>query len=135
MHVVVMNIVVVMGISGSGKTTIGQGLANVLGWPFYEGDSLHPRANVEKMSRGFPLTDADRQPWLQAIRRLMDEHIARGQSAVITCSALKQAYRDFLVNGLTSGQVTFVYLKASFKLLRERVARRKGHYMPVDLLA
>lgn len=128
-----MKIIVVMGVSGSGKTTVGKGLAEVLAWPFHEGDSLHPRANVGKMSQGIPLTDADRQPWLEAIGKLIDDHIARGQSAVISCSALKQAYRDFLAAGREA--VMFVYLKASMDTLRERIARRKGHYMPVDLLA
>lgn len=127
-----MSFIVVMGVSGSGKTTIGRGLADALGWPFYEGDDLHPRSNVEKMAQGIPLTDADRQPWLEAIRHLMDEHIAGGKSAVITCSALKQAYRDYLKQG--RDEVVFVYLKGSFELLRERIAQRKGHYMPVDLL-
>lgn len=128
-----MKIVVVMGVSGCGKTTLGRGLVEALGWAFYEGDSLHPRANVEKMSRGIPLSDADRQPWLEAIGHLMDELSASGQSAVITCSALKQAYRDFLA--AEREQVIFVYLKACMDRVRERVARRKGHYMPVDLLA
>lgn len=128
-----MQILVVMGVSGSGKTTVGKGLAEALGWIFREGDDLHPRANVEKMAQGIPLNDTDRQPWLEAIRQLIDEHLARGEPAVITCSALKKAYRDFLA--AKREQVVFVYLKGSMEMLRGRLAQRKGHYMPVDLLA
>jgi gluconokinase len=128
-----MTILVAMGVSGSGKTTVGRGLAEALGWTFIEGDDLHPEANVEKMARGIPLTDEDRQPWLQAIRQRIDQLIEAGESAVISCSALKQAYREFLAAG--RDEVSFVYLKGSFELMRERLAKRKGHYMPLSLLA
>ncbi|MCW8193427.1 gluconokinase [Proteobacteria bacterium 005FR1] len=122
-----------MGVSGSGKTTVGRGLAEALGWRFIEGDDLHPQANVEKMARSIPLEDEDRQPWLQAIRGTIDELIEAGESAVISCSALKQSYRNFLVAG--RDEVTFIYLKGSFDLMRERLAKRKGHYMPLNLLS
>lgn len=128
-----MTILIVMGVSGSGKTTVGRELAQALGWSFIEGDDLHTRSNVEKMAHGIPLTDQDRQPWLQAIRDRISELLAAGQSAVISCSALKKSYRDFLTAGC--GEVGFIYLKGSFELMRERLAKRKGHYMPVDLLA
>ncbi|MGQ9424483.1 gluconokinase [Gilvimarinus sp. F26214L] len=129
-----MTILVIMGVSGSGKTTLGQKLADYFRWPFYEGDRMHPRSNVEKMSRGVPLTDDDRQPWLAAVRGLIEEKIARGRSAVLTCSALKQSYRDYLAAGIED-TVTFVYLKAPFDLLHERIVQRRGHYMPAGLLA
>lgn len=127
-----MTILIVMGVSGSGKTTLGRRLAERLGWPFQEGDDYHPAANVAKMSQGTPLTDEDRQPWLQALKQLIDEHIERGESMVLTCSALKQNYRDTLKNG--HDNLHFVYLQGSHDVIRERVRRRHGHYMPVDLL-
>jgi gluconokinase len=127
-----MTVLIVMGVSGCGKTTIGRAVAAVLGWSFIEGDDLHPEANVKKMAHGIPLDDADREPWLQAIRDTIDSFVRRRESVVISCSALKQGYRDFLAAG--RGEVVFVYLKGSFELMRERLLRRKGHYMPVDLL-
>lgn len=121
-----------MGVTGAGKTTVGRRLAADLGWIFVEGDEFHPAANVEKMRAGHPLTDADRRPWLRALRGRMDELATAGRSAVVACSALKQAYRDVLAAGRP--EVTFVWLTAPPALIRERLAHRTGHYMPPALL-
>ena len=123
-------IVLLMGVSGAGKTTVGTMLASQLGWEFADGDDYHPAANVEKMRNGIPLTDADREPWLESLRSLMVTWIAAGKSAVLACSALKQAYRD----RLTVGVVRVVYLKADRELLRERLLLRRGHYMKEGML-
>jgi gluconokinase len=125
-------IVVVMGVSGSGKTTLAKGIAERLHWTFEEGDELHPRANVEKMSRGEPLDDDDRRPWLEAIGRWLDSRIAAGESAVLTCSALRRTYRDLLREGRPG--VRFCHVAPSEKVLRDRLERRRGHYMPASLL-
>lgn len=125
-------IVIVMGVSGAGKTTVGSRLAAELGWPFVEGDDFHPPANVEKMRRGAPLDDADRAPWLRALRLRIDELVAAGRSAVIACSALKQSYRDTL--GAGRPEVRFVWLTAAPSVIRDRLERRRGHYMPPALL-
>jgi gluconokinase len=122
----------VMGVSGSGKTTIGRLLAEELGWPFYEGDDFHPAANIRKMTQGSALTDEDRAGWINALSQLIRELGREDRSAVIACSALKQAYRDALVR--KSRDVHFVYLKGSRDLIRERMERRHGHYMKADLL-
>ena len=127
-----MRVVVLMGVTGAGKTTVGQQLAAALGWTFVEGDAFHPPANIAKMHRGEPLDDADRAPWLQAIRRRIDELVASAQSAVIACSALKRAYREVLARDRP--EVTFVYLKASAALIAERLRHRAGHFMPPALL-
>ncbi len=127
-----MTIVVVMGVSGSGKTTIARGVAQRLGWDLLEGDAFHPPANVEKMSHGTPLTDADRWPWLHAIAAEIDRRRARGASAVVACSALKRAYRDILIGD--RADVVLVYLQGSHALIGERMAVRKGHFMPPTLL-
>ncbi|HXH09001.1 MAG TPA: gluconokinase [Alphaproteobacteria bacterium] len=126
-------VIIVMGVSGSGKSTVGQRLAAELGWPFYEGDDFHPQVNVDKMRQGIPLTDHDRAPWLTTLRRLIDDVIAAGQSAVIACSALKQAYRDRLAG--PHREVQFVYLKGSYALIRQRMLERQGHFMRAGLLA
>ena len=123
-------IVLLMGVSGAGKTTVGTMLASQLGWEFADADDYHPAANVEKMRNGIPLTDADREPWLESLRSLMVTWIAAGKSAVLACSALKQAYRD----RLTVGAVRVVYLKADRELLRERLLLRRGHYMKEGML-
>jgi gluconokinase len=125
-------ITIVMGVSGSGKSTIGEGLATRLGQPFIDGDSLHPAANREKMAHGVPLDDADRQPWLEAIVAAMDRHRASGESLVLACSALKRRYRDFLRGG--HDDVRFVYLQASRDLLAERLGHRSGHFFDPRLL-
>ena len=125
-------IVVVMGVSGSGKTTIAKLLAETLGWQFQEGDTLHPPENVEKMSAGIPLTDADRLPWLRKIAETIDGWRACGESGVITCSSLKRSYRDIIVGDRPD--VRLVYLKGSHDLIRQRMAARHGHFMPPTLL-
>jgi gluconokinase len=126
-------IVVLMGVAGSGKTTLGRLLAGQLGWTFVEGDAFHPPANVEKMHRGEPLTDADRAPWLRALHARIEELAAAGQSAVVACSALKQAYRDALA--AARPEVVFVHLTAPPAVIRERLRARHGHFMPPALLA
>ena len=124
--------VVVMGVSGSGKTTVAELLAKELGWPFMEGDRLHPPANVEKMRQGIPLTDADRAPWLNRIGEELKSWAAEGKSGVMTCSALKRAYRDRIRSARPD--VRFVYLKGSETLIGARVAARHHEYMPASLL-
>jgi len=125
-------IAVVMGVSGSGKTTIAALVAHALGCQFQEGDDLHSRANVEKMRRGVPLTDADRRPWLQRMAQEIDGWRARGESGVLTCSALKRAYRDLLIGDRK--EVALVYLRGSYDLIHDRMAARHEHFMPVALL-
>ena len=125
-------ILVIMGVSGSGKTTIAKGLADRLGLRFQEGDALHPPANVAKMKGGTPLTDADRLPWLGRIAATIDEWRDAGISGVVTCSALKRAYRDIIVGGRPG--VVLVYPKGSRALVAGRMAARQGHFMPSSLL-
>ena len=124
--------IVVMGVAGSGKTTIGERLAERLGWPYEDGDRFHPKRNVEKMSAGQPLTDEDRWPWLQAIADEIDRVCRQRGNVVISCSALKRAYRDVLVHG--RGDVRIVYLDGTQDLIARRLAARKGHFMPPTLL-
>jgi gluconokinase len=124
---------VVMGVSGSGKSTVAERLAARLGWRFEDGDKYHPPANVAKMSAGQPLTDEDRWPWLQAIADEIDRLSAAGQRAVIACSALKRAYRDILVHG--RDDIRIVFLSGTQDLIADRLAARKGHFMPPGLLA
>ena len=126
-------VLVVMGVSGSGKTTVAKALAERLDWPFQEGDSLHPPANVEKMSHGIPLTDADRWPWLDKVAAWIDGQIDKGQSGVITCSMLKRSYRDKVIG--TKPDVRLMFLDGDEDVLAERMAKRKNHYMPSSLLA
>ena len=123
---------VVMGVSGSGKTTVAQAAATRLGWVFAEGDDFHPAANVEKMRSGHPLTDEDRWPWLHALADWISAREAAGENAVLTCSALKRVYRDVLDQGHPS--VRFVHVTASVETLRRRLEQRRGHYMPASLL-
>jgi gluconokinase len=124
--------IVVMGVSGSGKTSAAQELTRQLGWEYIEGDDLHPEANVAKMAAGTPLDDEDRWPWLQKIAEVIGEHEAARRSLVITCSALKRTYRDLLRDGHPS--VWFAHVDVAREVLAERLARRTGHFMPPSLL-
>jgi ribose 5-phosphate isomerase A len=125
-------ILLVMGVSGAGKTSVGRALAERLGWPFEEGDLLHPRANIAKMRSGIPLTDADRAPWLAAVAAWIDERRRRGEPGIITCSALKQAYRKVVIGDRP--EVRLVYLRGAPDLIADRLARRSDHFMPPSLL-
>ncbi len=124
---------ILMGVSGSGKTTIGQLLARNLGWSFYEGDDFHSPSNVSKMLGGLPLSDEDRIPWLSAIHQLVQNLISTSQRAVITCSALKQTYRKLITEG--HPQVALVYLRGNYALIHPRLRSRTAHFMKADLLA
>lgn len=126
-------IVIVMGVSGSGKSTVGEMLAKQLNWQFQEGDALHPPANVAKMSNGIPLDDDDRLPWLHTIGKTIDEWRACDQSGVVTCSALKKTYRTILAGERSN--ILFVYLKGDASTIGPRLAGRHGHYMPPALLS
>jgi gluconokinase len=125
-------IMLLMGVSGCGKTTVGQQLAERLGWSYQEGDALHPPANVAKMAGGTPLTDADRLPWLAAVAAWIDARRAAGECGVVSCSALKRAYRQLLIGDRPD--VRLVYLQGTRDQLAERLAARTGHYMPAGLL-
>jgi len=125
-------VVIVMGVTGVGKTTVGQRLAGTLGWRFHDADDFHPPANKTKMNAGVPLTDEDRWPWLRAIRAVIEQALTDGEGAVVTCSALKRAYRDVLSGGLTG--VEYVHLTGDPRVVAERLASRKGHFMNPALL-
>ncbi|KAA0022591.1 gluconokinase [Antrihabitans cavernicola] len=123
-------ILVIMGVSGCGKSTVGGILAGKLGWALQEGDDLHPAANVAKMASGTPLTDEDRWPWLERIAEWIDEHIDAGESGIVTCSALKHSYRDVL----RRDDVVFVHLAGTRAQIEERLTARLDHFMPTSLL-
>jgi len=125
-------IILIMGVAGSGKTTIGRLLAAELGWPYHEADDFHSAANKAKMGRGESLDDADRAPWLAAIRAAIDDCVAHGRSAVFTCSALKASYRRALAGGLPA--VSIVFLDGDRSLLQQRLQARAGHYMKAGML-
>jgi gluconokinase len=123
---------VIMGVSGSGKTTVARILTERLGWPYAEADEFHPQANIDKMSAGTPLTDEDRWPWLAAMRDWLSEQARAGRSTIVTCSALKLAYRDVLREA--EGRVRFIHLTAAPEVIAPRLGHREGHFMPPSLL-
>jgi gluconokinase len=122
---------IVFGVSGAGKTTIGKQLAEELGWRFYEADDFHPRPNIEKMRSGHPLTDEDRWPWLERLRDQITHSLAAKENAVLACSALKRAYRECL---RVSDDVKFVFLRGDYALIERQLGRRRGHFMNPALL-
>ena len=124
-------VILVMGVSGSGKTTIGQMLSAQLNWPFVDGDSLHSAANVAKMAAGIPLTDDDRAPWLQSIHDVMEGWRLQQKNGIVASSALKEKYRRIL---LTSPEIKIVYLRGSYELIYSRMQHRPGHYMKPEML-
>jgi gluconokinase len=124
-------IILLMGVTGSGKSRVGKQLALELGWRFLEGDDFHSPENIEKLRQGEPLSDEDRKPWLEAIREAIRAAMDRGENAVVTCSALKEPYRRMLQ---LSEQVIFVYLKATIPLIQERLKKRVGHFMNPNLI-
>ena len=123
--------ILVMGVAGSGKTTVGKALSDALGWPFYDADDFHSPENVRKMASGVPLTDEDRRPWLDRLHRLIAERSEQTENGVLACSALKQKYRKILC---ADNDVEVVYLKAQPDLIRSRLNLRRGHYMPPELI-
>ncbi|XP_013876215.1 probable gluconokinase [Austrofundulus limnaeus] len=143
-------IYILMGVSGSGKTSLGTFLSEKLGWPFYEGDNFHPHENIQKMARGEPLTDQDRFPWLLKLHEIINRERSSGSDALIACSALKRLYRQILLHGSsaltssscphqsisppTSSDVFFLYLHGDYDFIYQRMVARKGHYMKADLL-
>ena len=129
----VVMILVLMGVSGSGKTTVGAALARKLGWTFVDADDYHPAANIDKLHRGIALDDDDRRPWLQAVRRRMEEARDRGENSVLACSALKHAYQEYLQHE-DPAHIQFVHLRGSEELIRSRLAARKKHFMNPSLL-
>jgi len=124
-------VVIIWGVAGVGKTTIGELLAQELGWKFYDADDFHSAANIDKMQRGIPLTDEDRQPWLETLRKVIEQSLAENDNAVLACSALKQKYRDRL---RVSEQVKFVFLRGSRDRIAEQLKRRRGHFVDPKLL-
>jgi gluconokinase len=126
-----VSVITVMGVSGCGKTTIGSRLANRLGWKFIESDDYHSEADIQKMSGGIPLSDADRWPWLECLNLILREEIHHGRHIVLACSALKQSYREKLYTGIHDG--VYVYLKGSYDLIRDRMQQRE-HFMKADML-
>ena len=127
-------VILVMGVSGAGKTTIGRRLADELGWQFSDGDDFHPAANLEKMRNGHALTDADRQPWLERMHSAIVDRISRNQPAGLACSVLKAGYRAIVEEGCRA-HLRLVYLKGSFDLFHQRLTHRRDHFMPRELLA
>ncbi len=127
-------VIILMGVSGCGKTTTGKRLGKALDWPFRDADEFHPEANIDKMASGLPLDDSDRAPWLAAIAEWIDVQRRRDSGGVVSCSALKRRYREVLI-GPDRQDVALVYLKGSKPLIADRLSRRRGHFMPPELLA
>lgn len=125
--------IILMGVSGCGKTTIGEELSRKTGWPFFDGDDFHPPENVAKMAAGNPLDDQDRFPWLGILNEIISEQLKKGQSLILACSALKQNYRMILQEGVQK-QVEFVYLKGDFETIYQRMKSRQDHYMKAEML-
>jgi len=123
---------ILMGVSGCGKTSVGEKLSQWLGWPFYDGDDYHPFENITKIAKGVPLDDQDRKPWLKILNKLIHHHLMEGDSMLLACSALKKGYRDQLAQG--NPNTIFVYLKGDFDLIFSRMQNRPGHYMEVNML-
>jgi gluconokinase len=126
-------VIVLMGVAGSGKSTIGAALARQLGWPFRDADEFHPGANIAKMRRGIPLTDDDRRPWLEAIRASIAQYLSARENVIFACSALKQIYRELIE--VDAEKVRFVYLKGPPALIAERLAQRRGHFFDPQVSA
>lgn len=124
--------IILMGVSGCGKTSVGEKLSEALGWPFYDGDDFHPQANIEKMTQGKPLNDDDRLPWLEHLHALIVEHLDQNKSLIVASSALKKKYRQTLKG--TQTRVCFVHLAGSFELISKRMQQRSGHYMKAEML-
>lgn len=124
-------VIILMGVTGSGKTTIGRMLSEQLGWKYYDADDFHSAANIEKMHGGIPLNDEDRRPWLESLRELIRGSLERDENIVLACSALKESYRDLLV---LDDRVHLIYLKGDYELIRKRLSERHGHYMNPKLL-
>ncbi len=124
-------IIILFGVSGSGKTTIGRLLAKDLAWKFHDADEFHPASNVDKMRRGIALTDADRWPWLETLHELLKQRIARKENLILGCSALKEEYRDYLQ---VSDEIKWIFLKGEYGLVADRLEQRRGHFMNPDLL-
>ena len=124
-------IVIIFGVSGAGKTTVGKLLARELGWRFIEADDFHPSGNIEKMRSGHPLTDKDRWPWLERLRQQIERSLSTGENAILACSALKRAYRDRL---RVSNETKFVFLRGDYVLVEKQLGRRHGHFMNAKLL-
>jgi gluconokinase len=123
---------VLMGVSGCGKSSVGEALSHELSWPFYDGDDFHPPENVAKMAVGYPLNDADRAPWLKILNVLISDHLTAGESILLACSALKKKYRDQLAEG--NSEIKFIHLKGSFELILSRMKARTGHFMQSEML-
>jgi len=124
--------IILIGVSGCGKTSVGIKLSEILEWPFYDGDDFHPQANIDKMAQGIPLDDTDRQPWLENLNKLILEHLNANRSLVLASSALKTEYRQTLKGD--RDEVIFVHLKGKFDLIYKRMQRRRGHYMGAEML-
>ena len=124
-------VLIIMGVAGCGKTTVGRMLSEKLGWKYFEGDEYHPKENVAKMSAGIPLNDDDRKPWLLKLRSIIEDALALGTNIILTCSALKESYREILK---VNDDVKFIYLKGSYELIESRMKLRKDHFMKPGML-